>query len=307
MTDDATCARCDSPIMPGHGYAVYSEASEGVAADHRVFFTAPGPAGMEKGDIECKQLDAMLYCEECADALFTEKIWKDAKALRVDIAPEDVDGVEGKEARFEVIDFSIALRAKRDGLTPSEARRDAHTLGQRWWKDQNATKLQLAEDSRLNGLEGWLSLVGLALVVSPIVLIYGLWNDLRFMTGPNYNAVGLIIPDLPGFTVFDFITGVLLLAGLVYLNILFFKKKKIFPKYFMVLLIVSFAVNLLKYWARPSGAEFGQNWEQWEQASRAVEEIGNDLAFAVSRSFIAGIVWVSYFRRSRRVKATFVR
>jgi len=287
MSDDTRCARCDSPTMTGHGYAVYSGASEGIAADHRVFFTAPGPAGMEKGDIECKEVGGMLYCEECADALFTEKVWKDAKALRVDIAPEDVNSAEGKEARFEVIDFSIALRAKRGGLTPPEARREAHRLGEQWWKDPSATKLQLAQDSRLNGLGGWLVLVGFGLVVSPIISIYGLWTDLQFVANRLHQLQAW--DDETLFVIlFDFITAVFL-AGLVYLNILFFKKKKIFPKYFMLFLVINFAVSLLKYWASPSGA------------------VQTALAGTVGMSFIEGIVWVSYFLTSRRVEATFVR
>jgi hypothetical protein len=284
--------------MTGHGYAVYSEASEGIAADHRVFFTAPGPAGMEKGDIECKLLDAMLYCEECADALFTEKVWKDAKALRVDIAAEDVNGAEGKEARFEVIDFSIALRAKRGGLTPPEARHVAHILGEQWRKDPSATKLQLAEDSRLNGLRGWLVLVGLGLVVSAIISLYGLWTDLPFLRDrirllnahhPEYN--GSLVDDEILFLIFFNVITAVFLAGLVYLNILFFKKKKTFPKFFIVFLVFYFAVSLLMYWANPSGEL----------------RVQSALAGTVGMAFLQGIVWVSYFLSSRRVKATFVR
>lgn len=298
MSDDTRCARCDSPIPTGHGYAVYSEASEGVAADHRVFFAAPGPAGIEKGDIERKPLGAMLYCEECAETLFTQKAWKDAKALRVDIAPEDVSGAEGKKAQFEVIDFSIALRAKRGGLTPIEARDEAHRLGEQWWKDLSATKLELAQDSRLKGLGGWLGLVGFGLVVSPIILTYKLWTGLQLARllvrrlnarYPEYN--GVLVDDEIEFAIFSVFITAVFLAGLVYLSILFFKKKKIFPKLFMIFLVLYFGASVLMYWVNPGGDL----------------QVQTALAGTVGISFIQGIVWVSYFLTSRRVKATFVR
>ena len=298
MSDDTRCARCDSPIPTGQGYAVYSEASEGIAADQRVFFTAPGPAGMEKGDIERNLLDAMLYCEKCGDALFTEKVWKNAKALRVDIAPEDVNGTEGKEARFEVIDFSIALRAKRGGLTLIEARQEALRLGEQWWKDPSATKLELAQDSRLKGLGGWLGLVGFGLVVSPMVLTYRLWTGLQLARVlvrrlnaryPEYN--GVLVDDEIEFLIFSVFITAVFLGGLVYLNFLFLKKKKAFPKLFIIFLVVYFAASVLLYWANPSGQL----------------QVQTALAGTVGISFIQGIVWVSYFLTSQRVKATFVR
>ena len=85
----------------------------------------------------------MLYCEECANALFTKKVWQDAKALRVEMDLEDANSAEGKEARSEVINFSIALRAKRWGIIPWQARREARALGKLWWKDQNKAKRRL--------------------------------------------------------------------------------------------------------------------------------------------------------------------
>ena len=144
MSNDAACARCGSDLLTGQGYAVYSGAYEGMAADHRVFFTGAGNDGIEKDDIERKPLSAMLYCEECADALFTEEVWKNAKALRVDMPQAEVECAEGRAARFEVIDFSIALRARRSGSTPSQARSNARALGQLWWTSPDETKRRLA-------------------------------------------------------------------------------------------------------------------------------------------------------------------
>lgn len=141
---DARCARCDCGILTGQGYAVYAEANTGIAADHRVFISAPGPGAVQPGDVGCTPVDAMLYCDECASALFTDEVWANAEPLRVEMAPEDVTDPEGKKERFEVIDFSIALRMKRLGMTPSQARREARAFGELWWQDQGAARRRLA-------------------------------------------------------------------------------------------------------------------------------------------------------------------
>lgn len=122
---------------------MYSDACQGIAADRRMFFSAP--SGVEKKDTEIKQYGAMLYCDKCAGALFIDTVWKSAKVLRIDMAPADVDTPEGREARLEVINFCIVLRAKRSSTTPSQAAAKARELGELWWKDQNAAERLLAE------------------------------------------------------------------------------------------------------------------------------------------------------------------
>jgi len=159
--------------LAGHGYAVFSEVHEGIAADHRVFFGAPGPGGTEDGDIESKLLDVMLYCESCAHGLFTKKVWEEAKPLRVDMAPEDADDATGREARSEVIDFSIALRAKHRGLTPSEARGDARELGRLWWA--RAAQQSMSKIPRLR--------YGKCVFCGPVRLV-----DLRFAMSNRFAA-----------------------------------------------------------------------------------------------------------------------
>jgi hypothetical protein len=69
---EADCASCNRPVLAGEGPTVYSDASQGVAADHRVFFSASVPDGIEQGDIERKQLEPMLYCED-APTLYSRK------------------------------------------------------------------------------------------------------------------------------------------------------------------------------------------------------------------------------------------
>jgi hypothetical protein len=56
------------------------------------------------------------------------------------MTPADVGSGEGRDARLEVIDFSIALRAKRRGLTAQQARAEAHELAKIWSDDQNKAR-----------------------------------------------------------------------------------------------------------------------------------------------------------------------
>jgi len=87
--------RPGSEIVDGQGYAVYLGAGTGIAADHRVFFSTPGPA--EARDIECKPLNVRLYCDGCADALFAEGVCTNARQLRVEMPPEDANSPDPGE------------------------------------------------------------------------------------------------------------------------------------------------------------------------------------------------------------------
>jgi hypothetical protein len=166
----ATCARCSSEILTGRGYSVYPYVSTGIAADHRVFFSTEGPGACEAGDVQCKELDAVLCCDQCASALFTREVWSNATALRIEMPPEDVDGPEGKKARFEVIESGVAIRMKRLGMTPSQARRVARASGERWWMERSAAERNLLAQSNTpaqpgeapNSIGARLLLMGLA-------------------------------------------------------------------------------------------------------------------------------------------------
>jgi hypothetical protein len=140
---DVVCQRCNSRISPGEGYAVCPEAAQGFTADRRLFLATTTPGSFEKGDTEIRKLDIALYCSGCASAAFTKKVWDEARALRVEMDSQDTTTLEGRQARSEVLDFAIALPAKRRGLSPEQARNEAHELGQLLWKDQNAVRQRL--------------------------------------------------------------------------------------------------------------------------------------------------------------------
>ena len=134
---------------------MYSEAHGGIGPDHRLFFATSAPLGTatagQKAAAQCRatELGTMLYCDGCGDVVFTEKVWKEAKALRVEMDPEDINTPEGWQARSEVVYSSIALRAKRRGYNSERTRGESRALAEIWWKDQSEAK-RVAEQGLIN-------------------------------------------------------------------------------------------------------------------------------------------------------------
>jgi ribosomal protein L7/L12 len=137
----ATCDRCSTQMAAGEGYAVYSEARTGISASAKMFFSTEGSSGKEVG--------AMLLCESCANGLFTEKVWADARKTTIELDQTTARGPRSheamKQALSQVNDFSVAMLAKRRGLDVAEARQEAREIAQLSWKDPQAAEQQLQE------------------------------------------------------------------------------------------------------------------------------------------------------------------
>lgn len=119
----AICDRCSTNIATGEGYCVYSEAQFGE-----------------------REVGAMLLCENCANKLFTEKVWNDAKHLAIEI--DFSSGFDAmNRAQTKANDFSVAMRAKRRRLSPTQARQEAREIAQLWWKNQGAAAQRLLAQS----------------------------------------------------------------------------------------------------------------------------------------------------------------
>jgi len=178
-----------------------------MASDGRLFFTT-GRGGIEKGDGSTRCLGAMLYCDRCAEALFTKKVWEEATALRTEMNPEEVHSQEGRAARSEVIDFSIALRAKRQGRDAERSRDEARQLGELWWKDQNEAGRRLDAQAEQPGsvwlqeghdsapASGWTSdiLKGLRIGTGGTLVFIGIIGGItQISKGPGTWATALLI------------------------------------------------------------------------------------------------------------------
>lgn len=158
----------------------------------------------------------------------------------------------------------------------------------------------LLVDAHLQGLGGWLVLVGLGLCLAPIVRIFTIaraWKGFFLMASWQAVAVpsGASYHPLYGpLLIFEVLTNV----GLFGINILalalFFSKRKVFPKVYVVFLISNLICVVVD--------EVVNSGIQSAHAGSSA----NFSALAY-RSVLATMLWWGYMVKSRRVKVTFVR
>jgi len=158
----------------------------------------------------------------------------------------------------------------------------------------------IAESSPLQGLRGWLILVGLGLVIAPLVRLrtmgihwkgYFSMNIWELVTTPGNPAYHPLYGPV---LVFEVLGNVLIL-GLIFLSIiLFFEKRRVFPKVYITLLVTNLLFAVIDH-------IFVINIHPRTTAANSL------FAFQTFMIAIMTCVWTLYMFRSRRVKATFVR
>jgi len=154
-----------------------------------------------------------------------------------------------------------------------------------------------SSDSHLNGLGGWLLLIGLSIVISPINILRGIaesasayslssWHTLTNPSGGAYHS--LWAPLL----IFDLLANLTLLGCSILLVMLYFKKRRIFPKLYVAFLLSNAFILLADH--------FGTQLLDRQTS-------GIDDTRSVARALAACMIWIPYMLQSRRVKATFLR
>ena len=155
------------------------------------------------------------------------------------------------------------------------------------------------ENQELKGLGGWLILVGIAVIFTPVrmlatlvplyhgILTDGTWEALTTQGSVSYN--GLLAPLLTCEIAFN---ALLILASL-YLIYLFFSKHYWFPRVYIALLVASLIFMPVDAWVVtfivPDEPVFDP-----------------DTAKEFARTLVAAVIWIPYMLVSKRVKATFV-
>jgi hypothetical protein len=154
----------------------------------------------------------------------------------------------------------------------------------------------MPEDVRLQGLGGWLILVGLGICVAPIVRIgtvasawtgffsQASWQLVAVPSGASYH------PLYGPLLIFEVLSNVGLFGLNLLVMLMFFTKRKAFPKVYMAFLIANMSCVLLD--------EILINIIRPAQANAAAASFG---------SVVATVLWCTYMVNSRRVKATFVK
>ena len=163
-------------------------------------------------------------------------------------------------------------------------------------KKSEATDL---ENNELKGLSGWLILVGIGVIFSPIRLLFtsipiykqifedGTWEALTTVGSEVYNS--LWAPLFLGEITYNSI----MVAASIYLIYLFFSKHYLFPKLYIAIVALSIVFFPLDAWLAtkvlPSEPMFDPETTK-----------------EFMQSLVAGIIWIPYMLISKRVKATFV-
>jgi Protein of unknown function (DUF2569)/GYF domain 2 len=153
----------------------------------------------------------------------------------------------------------------------------------------------LSTDPKLTGIGGWLILVALGQIFGPIKFLVSIG---QYYSTLDSNIIGKLPVTFAGEAVINFSVLVLF----IYTAILFFRKSKQFPRFFVYeMLATIFLLPLEAMWVAVAGSmETGQSAEQLLQNALGPPEIVQTIAAA-----IAGSVWILYILKSKRVANTF--
>jgi len=146
---------------------------------------------------------------------------------------------------------------------------------------------------------GWLTLVALGVCAAPIIIIAQTAQLLPVFEADTWKA--LTTPGEPAYhplwapwIIAELTINLVLLAGSIVVAFLFFAKRRLFPRFmigFMVASLTVQAFDLLAAQAIPAAA-----------AEIGVQEVRTFLGTLSSSA-----IWIPYFLRSKRVRATFVK
>lgn len=135
----------------------------------------------------------------------------------------------------------------------------------------------------LEGISGWLILIAISLVVTPLFVVR--------------NAISIDLPVLGHGTLGGSLVGLLflvkdvaILSALILLNWLFYTKKRIFPKLMIAFHLGVLGVHVLEHVA---------------DAALLPHSAVPSLSRPVFGSLLSCAIWIPYLLISRRVKATF--
>lgn len=149
-------------------------------------------------------------------------------------------------------------------------------------------------DTSLAGLRGWLILPGIALVIAPFRILYNSKDLLDTFSATQWSFFqdsfgNLMLVLLSS----EIIVNVALVVVTIFLINLFFKRRNTFPRFFVLYLIAGLVILIADSILTDLLINKGQKID--ESITQIV------------RQSIYTCIWVSYFLKSRRVKATFTR
>ena len=148
------------------------------------------------------------------------------------------------------------------------------------------------------GLGGWLILVGIGLIISPIriavieftilgLFLDGTWSAIASSSSEFYNLfLAFMIP-------MEFIMNLAFIFGFIFLIYLYFTKSSIFPRWFISI----YAANLIFIFVDAFLVKLAVSDQPFFDPDTSKEFV---------RSFVACAAWIPYMLKSKRVETTFV-
>ena len=155
-------------------------------------------------------------------------------------------------------------------------------------------------DGSLSGLGGWLVLVGIGRFVGPLGILvfickslgsFSLWKW-HSLTSPDGMAYQ---PGWAPLLILELFSNLSLLILGIFLLVLFFQKRRIFPRWFIFLMLWS-AVAVV---ADPVAAA--------TVVKTSSTGLSTQTMTSIIRTLFACSIWVPYMLKSRRVQMTFIR
>lgn len=145
------------------------------------------------------------------------------------------------------------------------------------------------------GLNGWLALIGLGLIIAIAKTVYGLF-DYFPLFAENWDYI-------PGFLTllqFEFLALIAFIVFYCYTLYLYFKKNIKFPKIYIILSITLIIYGILDYLIASSFPFPNQ------EIQKTFNDSLSDSGSEIFQNVISGIIWIFYMKKSKRVKLTFV-
>jgi len=151
----------------------------------------------------------------------------------------------------------------------------------------------------LNGLRGWLILVGIGVVLSPInSLVIGVEMCFQLIESGSWEAMTSVnsksfTPYWGELVIGEIIFNVLMVLVSIYIAYLFFTKHFLFPKLFIIFSVISLMAIPLDAWLIT-------------KVLPDVEFFRTEATDEFIRAFMYCSIWIPYMLVSKRVKVTFL-
>lgn len=151
------------------------------------------------------------------------------------------------------------------------------------------------EEATKPGLHGWLAILGFALIYNTIARLISL-NDTFTLLSTNL----INVPGLAEMLYFEIFSSLIILSFLGYSLFLYFNKKAKFPKVYFGFMIGMIIYQILVYLFTLNIVAPTQEFQISldESLSESISSIGGNIAYF--------IIWGTYIKKSKQVKATFI-